>query len=126
MKWIITLHPVSISKSSGIRRVPFSPNKILQWSTKYKWKSAWHDQIGWACKEARVPKMEKAHVLVKLYSVKQMDRDNAYASCKPIFDGVVKAGILKDDKAEFCVMEVEQIKVNRYNDEKVGLEIESL
>ncbi len=123
MKYIVLIPPVAICKGGERRRVPYSPNKKLHWANQHKWKKAWQEMTYWMIKAQSVPKRERASVNIKVYSVKPMDKDNCYASLKGVVDGIVQAGVVKDDSNEYLDLEVKQIKVNRYNDEKVVLEI---
>ena len=122
MKYTITVPPVAVGKT--IRRIPFSPNRQLHWASKMKWHHGWRDAVYYACLEKKVPKMKKCKATFIGYAVKLQDKDNFFGSLKGCVDGLKL--LLPDDSNEYLDLQVEQKKVNRYNDEKLTLIIETL
>lgn len=95
---------------STCRRIPHSPNSLnsMHWAIKAKWKKAWESEIFYQWEQIKkdtvkkYPKIEfplkfKAKLKVYIFCIKPQDPDNAVAGCKGVIDGIVKAGILKDD-----------------------------
>lgn len=62
------------------------------------WKDEWTHKAYWCCKAGVIPKepLEKAHVTITGYFAdrRRRDMDNI---AKPILDGIVSAGVIKDD-----------------------------
>ena len=78
-----------------------------------------HKQI-----EGRVRIPKKPTIQVILYMLELMDADNAQASLKPIYDGLTKAGIIKDDSPEFCtILAPECVKVDKKDKERLIIKI---
>lgn len=84
-------------------RVPGQPetlNVMLRMNTfkRRKIKAEWEKMV-WLLVRNQIPKepLRKAFITFKLYRSRFMDWDGAVGSMKPIMDGIVKAGILKDD-----------------------------
>jgi len=99
-----------------IPRVPLSPNQLLgkHWSAKAKEKKEW----GWELMAALPTKWEKAlerkmRVTITIHNARQYDRDNSWASVKPILDAMKGLGMIVDDRAEFCDLTVLQEKSTR-------------
>jgi hypothetical protein len=125
----IKLHPVSVGKK--IRRTPMNTANVpMHWAVKSAWKKAWEQEV-WAGvqehkKEFGKLPYGKASIIVYLYNVRQMDTDGAYASCKPILDGLRYAGVIIDDSPRYITFNVEQIKVNHKCDERVEIFIKTI
>ena len=79
-----------------------SPNSRAHWAAKAKAAKAYREQCGWAVMQARnsfkspVLATTTFHVDTK----RRYDLDNLMASLKPLWDGLVDAGILQDDSTE--------------------------
>lgn len=57
------------------------------------------DAVAWSAKAERIPFVEKANFTITwICSDKRHDKDNIMAGQKFIFDGLVVAGVLKDDR----------------------------
>ena len=110
-----------------IPRVPLSPNKLLgkHWSAKAKEKKLWNDEI-WLAVGTRWVRFEatgKRKVTITLYNARQYDRDNAWASVKPILDAMVALGLLVDDASSYCELQVLQEKSTR-KDKRTVIQVE--
>jgi hypothetical protein len=125
----LVLHQVCIK--SKCRRTPMNTANVpMHWAVKSAWKKAWEQEV-WACimehkKEFGKLPYGKASIIVYLYNVRQMDTDGAYASCKPILDGLRYAGVIIDDSPRYITFNVEQIKVNHKCDERVEILIKTI
>jgi hypothetical protein len=107
-----------------IPRVPLSPNALLgkHWSAKAKEKLIWGQEIQAAGgKEQAKGRMR---VTITLYNARQYDRDNAWGACKPILDAMKQLGLIIDDRASYCELEVKQEKSSR-KDKHTVIELES-
>jgi len=62
-------------------------------------------------------------VCFTLFRVQLLDPDNAAGSCKDLLDGLRHAGILSDDTWYQIKLEVDQQRVDHYNEEKTVIEI---
>jgi crossover junction endodeoxyribonuclease RusA len=79
-----------------------SPNARVHWAAKAavtKWYRAEARVAGWRVPAGQRPGWTEAVASVVVYAPtrRRMDRDNALASLKSAFDGLVDAGILADD-----------------------------
>lgn len=96
-----------------IPRVPLSPNALLgkHWSAKAREKLTWKQEIQAAGgkEQAKV----RMRVTVTIYNARQYDRDNAWGACKPILDAMKAMGLIVDDRASYCELEVKQAKSTR-------------
>ena len=61
-----------------------------------------------------------------LCRVKLLDVDAKYASVKDLLDGLAHAGLIHCDKEGQIILQVEQTKVNHYEDEQTVIEISEL
>jgi hypothetical protein len=112
------------------RRIPHNTNARLHWANRHRWGKQWKESVGagiWENKK-KLGKMpyEKARVLVTLFTMKLLDKDNAYASVKPIVDALKIYGVIVDDRMDCIDLSVEQQQVKHRVDEKVILEIERI
>jgi hypothetical protein len=124
------LTQLGAASSGGYRltipRVPLSPNKLLgkHWSAKAKEKLTWMQELGIAgpyCWEP--PAKCKMRVTITIYNARQYDRDNAWGACKPILDAMKALGLIVDDRASYCELEVRQEKSTR-KDKRTVIEVE--
>jgi Holliday junction resolvase RusA-like endonuclease len=120
-----------VSYKLTIPRIPCSPNALLgkHWSAKRKEKEDWQLQIFVAINDmlgiAKIKAKGKMRVTITLYNARQYDRDNCWGSVKPILDAMVALGLLVDDRAEFCELEVRQEKSSR-KDKRTVIEVEPI
>jgi hypothetical protein len=72
------------------RRIPQGMNARLFWAQQHRWDKQWkasgESRHFGEQKELGPMPYEKARVLVTLFTMKLLDKDNAYASVKPIVD----------------------------------------
>ena len=84
-----------------IPELPKTPNQLLRrhWSTVMNEKKMWHRLVARACFTLYwdAP-MEKAKILFIRRSTREPDYDGLTGSFKFVLDGLVKAGVLIDDK----------------------------
>lgn len=127
----LKLHQVCLNRRGGrysCRGIPHSPNSIfkMHWGERSRWKKAWEEEVHYAILELKSPIMikKKPTVAVTLHARELQDRDNAMASLKPIFDGLVKSGLLEDDSAKHCtILAPKMKKVEHEKDECVIIKI---
>jgi hypothetical protein len=105
-------------------------NARQHWALRHRWGKQWKESVEagiWENKR-RLGKMpyERARVLVTLFTMKLLDKDNAYASVKPIVDALKIYGVIVDDRLECIDLTVDQRKVKHRTEEKVTLEIERI
>ena len=127
----IELHQVCINRRGGgfsCRGVPHSPNRTfkMHWGERARWKKAWEEEVWFGALSLKSPTKlpAKPKVQVTLYMHELQDRDNAMASLKPILDGLVKVGLLKDDSPKYCtILAPKCIKVDKIKDERVVIKM---
>jgi hypothetical protein len=70
----------------------------VHWAKRHRHDRQWREAVGWAAKDWRLPApFDFAHVVFTRFSSSEPDHDNLVASCKPLVDGLVDAGVLVDD-----------------------------
>lgn len=83
--------------------VQLSLNDRQHWALKAKHVKEWRDAAHVLAKHARIPSCRR--VLVELHYLprtnQRRDPDNLVASLKPLVDGLVDAGVVADDTADF-------------------------
>jgi Holliday junction resolvase RusA-like endonuclease len=81
--------------------IPKTPNQLLRrhWSAVMKEKQKWHLLVSLCCKYKGEP-LQKAKITFTRHSSRKPDYDNLVASFKWIADGLIKAGVIVDDKYE--------------------------
>lgn len=109
-----------------IPAVPPSPNRILgkHWSTKAKVKNEWLLLV----RSQYLPSgrsKEKRRAVITLYHARLYDKDNLYASVKPVVDSLVHWGILKNDNEDWVDLEVSQ-RVSKPKDAHTEIEVRAL
>lgn len=74
-------------------------NSYGHWRTRHAEKSHWERRVGGVLL-GRVPSepLERVTVEFTRFSTSEPDFDNLVASFKPICDGLIKAGVIVDDK----------------------------
>jgi hypothetical protein len=105
-------------------------NHRQHWADRHRWGKQWKESVEasiWENKRklGKIP-YEKARVLVTLFTMKLLDKDNAYASVKPIVDALKIYGVIVDDRLDCIDLTVGQVQVKHRADEKVTLEIERI
>ncbi len=83
-----------------IMGLPKSSNTLLRrhWALVSKEKKMWHHFVLVNCMTYEAEPMTKARLTLTRYSSVEMDADNLAASFKFVVDGLVKAGVILDDK----------------------------
>jgi hypothetical protein len=90
--------------------VPESLNKTLRmhWAARNRYNTKWYALV----RQQYVPvrkKPGKMDVVISQMRKKLLDRDNLFGSCKPVVDGMVRAGILRDDSPAWLNLECRQM-----------------
>ena len=120
MIYTLDLKPIYIGKKKY--RLPPSLNNTIHWAQRYKISQEWITQVGWLCKYQKIPRLKKVKLLLRNYSIRGRDLDNLIASGKPIFDGLVKIGVIPDDSPEYVIeVKAENCKVKKRIDESLVL-----
>lgn len=106
--------------------VPPSPNRVLgkHWSTKAGVKDAWVMLVRSQIMPGRISTIKK-QVKITLHHSRLYDKDNAYASCKPVIDALKHWNLIWDDSAAFLDLTVEQKKC-KHRDRHTVIDIETL
>ena len=88
-----------------------SPNSRLHWRARAAAVAQYRETVGWIAKEA-VQKLQgplqppvRADVVFTLPDRRRRDPDNLQASLKAAWDGMVDAGLLKDDRVGMLEVE---------------------
>lgn len=82
--------------------LPLRPNQMLRkhWSFVMKEKKKWHNLIAFYCPRYDGKPMATAKVTLIRRSTHPCDFDGLVGSFKYVLDGLVKLGVLEDDKYE--------------------------
>ena len=64
---------------------------------------------------------KQAVITITLFTARLMDYDGAYGSVKPLLDGLVGAGVIRDDSPKYIDLEVKQTKVKHIIEQKVTI-----
>ena len=84
---------------------PLSLNDRTPWPVKAKATKAWRDAAHWLARSVGVPKSHSYGVSIQLYYTprdrRRRDPLNLVASLKAIEDGIVDAGVIKDDSSAY-------------------------
>lgn len=82
---------------------PLSLNDRLHWGEKFRRTSAIRNGIGWQAKAAKIGRRD--HIVVQLHFVppdrRRRDPSNLMATQKPAVDGLVDAGVVRDDTPQY-------------------------
>lgn len=86
------------------------------WSVGAKMKKEYTDLIMCVCKSQKIKPVEKARIEVTFFE-KDMrrDSDNVYGGLKYILDGMVKAGVLKNDTRKIVKLYINPVELDRQN-----------
>lgn len=82
-----------------------SSNNRGKWATYHRLIAQWRNSASWACVSAKVRPMERVYVLAELRfrDARRRDPANWYPTVKACVDGMVDAGVIRDDRADFLV-----------------------
>ena len=95
--------------------IPVGPNgprglMRMHWTKRRKYMDKWswlvRQALGWP--GILEPAPDKARVTIVQHRKRLMDKDNLYASCKPLLDACVDWQLLYDDSPSHCELEVQQ------------------
>lgn len=80
---------------------PLSSNDRLHHMARSRLVKAWREAAGWSTKDARVPALERAQIVLwaKPPDRRRRDPHNYTPTLKACVDGCVDAGVLDDDDA---------------------------
>jgi len=94
-----------------IPAIPPSPNRILgkHWSVKAGEKNAWVLLVRGQVLPKPVQKF-RCRVAIRLFHPRQYDKDNLYASVKPVVDALKHWRLIRDDSSEWLDLDVQQEK----------------
>ena len=119
----LTLGQVCITNTK-CRYVPHSPNKKMHWAEKAKWTEAWKDAVYYEWMECPIKKyiipilpLESPTVHITIFTIRVMDKDNMYASCKAIIDGLTVAGLIPDDSQDDISLTIDYQKVAKIKEQ---------
>jgi len=80
--------------------------------------------VAWCVKKARLPKMHRINMAIKWYEPNEKrDTDNIHAGVKFILDGIVLAGVIKNDGRKQIAKITHEIYTDKTNP-RVEVEIE--
>ena len=91
--------------------VPPSPNRVLgkHWRTKNGEKNKWVLLVRSVYLPAHVEDVKRSVVITLCHS-RMYDKDNAYASVKPLVDSLKYWNLIVDDTSKWLVLKVQQEK----------------
>lgn len=99
----------------SIPDIPVGPNGPrgllrMHWARRRKYTEKWswliRAAMGYPCIFDAAP--DKAKVTITQHRKRLMDKDNLYASCKPLLDGLVDWQLIADDSPSHCELDVQQ------------------
>jgi len=94
---------------------PLSLNRRLHWAREASLKQDLKHAAFVYVKQAKVPRLERA--IITLHWVprdnRRRDTDNPYPTIKSIIDGIVKAGVVKDDSSAYVQSSIVIDKPNK-------------
>lgn len=113
-----------ILRASGI---PLGPNARVHWRVRSKVNGALRDEVAWQARDfaARYGTFKHANVRIVLVRIRgrEMDPDNAIACCKTLIDGLVRGGLLVDDRRENITLTVDQEQAAKGGSRGARLEV---
>lgn len=100
--------------------------RTMHWRKKYDLEQMVQKDTMTLCRFVKVPRLERAHVTVTYTPAQNRKRDSEglVATQKPMIDGLVKAGLLRDDTPEFITWAQPLILPADKNDPHMTLIIE--
>ena len=80
-----------------------SANDRLHWAKKARLTKTWRDAGLVYARRNRLPQLTRAHIKVEIHktTARRFDPGNLYDTAKPIVDGFMDYGLLRDDSAMF-------------------------
>lgn len=110
-----------------IPSVPPSPNRVLgkHWSMKAGVKDEWVLLVRTQIIPTPMMRFAKKRVTITLHHSRSYDKDNLYASVKPVVDALKHWNLIWDDAPEFLDLTVDQEKCPHKKRHTV-IEIEAL
>ena len=79
-------------------------------------KKAYTEEVAWLAKQARLPKLEKAYLVITWFEPdRRRDPDNIMAGQKFILDGLVQAGVIPGDSQKYIQGIYHRFRVDRKN-----------
>lgn len=116
--------------SFTLHEVPLTLNEMMgkHWRSRHNSFSLIHKLIYLqTLKYKPETPIERARVAITRYSSGTLDRDNAYFTAKPVLDGLVECGIIKDDGFnQVKFLEVNQVKIKRNEKRKLEVSLEEI
>lgn len=123
--WEITILPEYLEKRDGRLqryRLPPSLNGRMHWAARKRIGDAFQRQTMFLCMALRIGRHERIRIEVEQHAIRCSDRDNLASSLKPIIDGIVRAGVVKDDSEEYIDLQFRKsIKAETRKREKLIL-----
>src|SRR5262249_26471204 len=105
----ITIKLGQVCTGTQCRRIPHNSNASMHPMARYRWNQAWKEDVRWRYLECRpansIPSasrlpLERPKITFTLFTVQQLDQDNARTSLKPVLDALKERGgigIIRDD-----------------------------
>lgn len=95
-------------------RLPMTNNRLLRshWAVRKREKTAW----GVLLRSQHPPPQQsegKRRVEITVFRNRLQDKDNSYASVKPLVDALVHQGFLEDDRPALLDLQVRETQVPR-------------
>ncbi|MGE3608024.1 MAG: hypothetical protein AB7I27_00450 [Bacteriovoracaceae bacterium] len=110
--------------------IPLTLNEVISkhWRSRHNNFKKIHREIVIALINKKPAKpILKAKITVTRYSWGSLDRDNAYFTCKPILDTLVKEKVLIDDKWENVDQpQIIQVKIKKTETRKIEVLLEEI
>jgi crossover junction endodeoxyribonuclease RusA len=108
-----------------------SPNARVLWPAKHRATKAYREDCGWQAKAQVSPGTTliapvKATTTFYVRDRKRRDLDNLMARLKPLWDGIVDAGLLEDDSAEHLRHGEPALVVERESPARVEVVLEEI
>lgn len=122
-RWVLPIGKATVGHET--RLVPPSLNASMHWATRSRWKKAFEEQVFWAVREAKVPKLERIILTAEVRQCQEPDLDNLAASMKPLIDGLVLAEVIPDDHPKYLTeLRLRSVHAKTKGEEQVILTIE--
>jgi len=109
-----------------LKTVPRTANRLLRchWGTRARENKRLRNHLVATAGHARFgDTVGKQRVRITVHRRRLQDPDNAVASVKGLVDGLVRLGWLRDDSAEWCELEVKEVKAATKRDERTVIEV---
>lgn len=94
-----------------IPRSPNGPRGLLRmhWAARNRYFKLWHTYIRAAIDNSHKPCKCKMRVSIAQMRKRLLDKDNMFASVKPILDALTHWKLIKDDSAEWIELDCRQV-----------------